>query len=176
MQFLLAKLAVLADSVAMRHVFALLIVLFAAPVFGQDVKTGDTKPENFATRNWSKLGPATDGPKGFTLHGRDIRLNSSGQYELWVKVVPANAAVFSKRYALPKNTAFVLQYATVDCGKRQLLFEKTALYDNANTVLEGRVTGLVSSSKRDAVKPGSIGESVYKNVCVDPTTLPKSEQ
>ena len=162
--------------VAMRNLFALMIVLFAAPVFGQDVKTGDAKPENFATQNWSKLGPATEGPRGFTIHSRDIRLNSSGQYELWVKIVPAKTEIFNKRYDLPKNTAFVLQYATVDCGKRLLFFEKTALYDAGSTVLEGRVNALVSAAKRDAVKPGSIGESVYKNVCVDPTTLPKSEQ
>ena len=160
----------------MRNLFALMIVLFAAPAFGQDVKTGDAKAEHFATQNWSKLGPATDGPRGFTLHSRDIRLNSSGQYELWVKIIPAKTETFNKRYDLPKNTAFVLQYATVDCEKRLLLFERTALYDAGSSVVEGRVTALVSAAKRDSVKPGSIGESVFKNVCVDPTTLPKSEQ
>lgn len=134
------------------------------------------KVENFSTQNWSKLGPATDGPKGFTLYSRDIRLNSSGQYELWVKVVPTTAALFNKRHDLPKSTAFVLQYATVDCTKRILSFEKTSLYNADNSVAAGRVTSLVSALKRDTVKPGSIGESVYKNVCVDPTTLPKSEQ
>jgi hypothetical protein len=160
----------------MKHLFALVIVLFAAPVFGQAVKTADAKPASFITQNWSKLGPATEGPKGFTLHGRDIRLNSSGQYELWVKIMPANASAFNKRYDLPKNTAFVLQYATVNCEKKLLLFEKTSLYDSANTIVEGRITGLTPSSRKDSVRPGSIGESVYKNVCVDPTTLPKSEQ
>ncbi len=160
----------------MKHLFALLVVLFAAPVFGQDIKTGDAKAENFTTQNWSKLGPATGGPKGFTIHSRDIRLNSKGQYELWVKVIPANAEVFNRRYDLPKNTAFVLQYATVDCAKKVLLFEKTSLYDAANAIVVGRVTGLTPASRKDSVKPGSIGESVYKNVCVDPTTLPKGEQ
>lgn len=160
----------------MKHLFALLIVLFAAPVFGQGVKPSDSKAENFTTQNWSQLGPATEGAKGFTLHGRGIRVNSAGQYELWVKVIPANAAVFNKRYDLPKNAAYVLQYTTVDCAKKLLLFEKTALYDSANAIVEGRVTGLMPASKKDAVRPGSIGESVYKNVCVDPTTLPKNEQ
>ena len=160
----------------MKHLFALLVVLMAAPVFGQEVKISDAKPANFTTQNWSKLGPATEGPRGFTLHSRDIRLNSAGQYELWIKVIPANAAAFNRRYDLPKNTAFVLQYTTVDCAKKLLLFEKTALYDAANAIVNGRVSGLVSTSKRDSVKPGSIGESVYKNVCIDPTTLPKSEQ
>jgi hypothetical protein len=167
---------VLADSLVMKHLLLLLIVLFAAPVFGQAVKTADAKPASFITQNWSKLGPATEGPKGFTLHGRDIRLNSSGQYELWVKIMPANTSVFNKRYDLPKNTAFVLQYATVNCEKKLLLFEKTSLYDSANTIVEGRITGLTPASRKDSVRPGSIGESVYKNVCVDPTTLPKSEQ
>lgn len=171
-----AKLTILTDSVAMKHLYALLIVLFAAPLFGQEVKTGDAKPENFTTQNWSKLGPATEGTRGFTLHSRDIRLNSSGQYELWLKIVPANTAAFNKRYDLPKNTAYVLQYATVDCAKKLLLFERTSLYNEANAIINGRVTGLTPASRKDSVKPGSIGESVYKNVCVDPTTLPKSEQ
>ena len=77
---------------------------------------------------------------------------------------------------LPKNTAYVLQYATVDCAKKLLLFEKTALYSAENTMVNGRVTGLTPASQKGSVKPGSIGESVYKYVCVDPTTLPKSEQ
>lgn len=160
----------------MKYLLGLLVVLFAAPVFGQGLRPSDSKPENFTTQNWSKLGPSTEGPKGFTLHSRDIRLNSRGQYELWVKVIPANTEVFNKRYDLPKNTSFVLQYATVDCAKKSLLFEKTSLYNEGYAAVEGRVSGLVSVSKKDAVKPGSIGESVYKNVCVDPTTLPKSEQ
>ena len=160
----------------MKHLFALVVVLFAAPVFGQEVKTSDAKAANFTTQNWSKLGPATEGPKGFTLHSRDIRLNSSGQYELWVKIVPANTSSFNRRYDLPKNTAYVLQYATVDCAKKLLLFEKTALYSAENTMVNGRVTGLTPASQKGSVKPGSIGESVYKYVCVDPTTLPKSEQ
>jgi hypothetical protein len=160
----------------MRNLFALAVVLFAAPVFGQNIKPSDSKPENFTTQNWSKLGPATDGPKGFELQTRDIRLNSAGQYEFWVKVIPADVAAFTKRYDLPKNTAFVLQYTTVDCKKKSLLFEKTSLYDSDSAIVEGRSTSLVSSSKKDSVKPGSIGESVYKYTCVDPTTLPKSEQ
>mgnify|MGYP001403122756 CR=1 FL=1 len=176
MRFLLANLAVLADSWAMRHLLPLLIVLFAAPVFGQGVKPADGKAANFTTENWSKLGRATEGPRGFTLYGRDIRLSSAGQYELWVKVVPANTAIFNRRYDLPKSTAFVLQYTIVDCAKRLLSFEKTSLYNSANGVIEGRVTGLVSISQKNSVRPGSIGESVYKNVCVDPTTLPKNEQ
>ncbi len=160
----------------MRNLLPLLIVLFAAPVFGQEIKPSDGRAANFTTENWSKLGPATEGPRGFTLHGRDIRMNSMGQYELWVKVIPANTAAFNRRYDLPKTTAFVLQYTTVDCTKKLLSFEKTSLYNASNAVVEGRATGLVSISQKNSVKPGSIGESVYKNVCVDPTTLLKSEQ
>lgn len=150
--------------------------MFASQAFGQDTITTPVKSTGFTTQNWSKLGPGTEGPKGFTVQGRDIRVNSAGQFELWIKVLPSNTTAFAKRYDLPRNIAYVLQYATVDCEKRLLSFEKTGLYDSDNTVLTGRVDGLVPDSKKDSVKPGSIGESVYKYVCVDPATLPKSDQ
>jgi hypothetical protein len=159
----------------MKYLPALLLALFVSSAFGQDVKPVAEKTAEFANDNWSQLGPATEGTKGFTLYGKGIRLNPSGQYELWIKIVPANQAVFNRRYDLPKASAFVMQYTIVDCTRKQLLFEKTSLYDSSSAAVAGNTSGLVSTSKKDAVKPGSIGDSVYRNVCVDPSISPKAQ-
>ena len=162
------------DIVAMKCIHLVLFaVAFAAPVLGQD-----TKPavENPMTANWSKLGPAVEGSRGFTLSGRGIRLNASGQYELWVKIVPTDAAAFVRRYGLPRGTDYVLQYATVDCGKKLLLVEKTAAYDAAHGALAGRTSGITPSTRQGAVKPGSIGETLYKYVCEDPSLSPLNQK
>lgn len=136
--------------------------------FSQEVTPAPPDP----TTNWSKLGPTVEGTRGFTLHGKGIRLNPDGNYELWIKIIPFNRPSFVKRYDLPVATAFVLQYATVDCRKRLLLFERTSAYGTDNRTLEGRMSGITPASKKDIVKPGSIGEALYRFVCVETTTLP----
>ncbi len=151
----------------------LLLAVLAVSAFGQE-KRKDVAAENPLTAHWSKLRHKVDGPKGFTLAGRGMRINPFGQYELWVKIVPVNPTVFLKQYGLPAKTAYVLQYATVDCGKRLLLFEKTAAYDAADTPVSGRVSGIVPSSAKDSVKPGSIGDAVFASVCEDPSLDIKS--
>jgi hypothetical protein len=118
------------------------------------------------------MGPTIEGSRGFTLHGRGIKMNSSGNYELWVKIVPVNQSAFVRRYDLPRSTVHVIQYATVDCAKRLILLDQTTAYDSANKTLGGRVTGLTPSSKKEAVRPGSIGEAVFRFVCVESTSLP----
>ncbi len=158
----------------MRYVLLLLVLAFAAPVFGQDPKPAAA--ENPRTANWSKLGPTVEGPRGFTLSGRGIRLNASGQYELWVKIVPTEQSSFVRRYDLPHATGYVLQYATVDCGKKLLSLERTAIFDRSNGPLEGKITGITPSSKRGTVKPGSIGETIFKYICEDPSLLTRGEQ
>ena len=103
-------------------VLLLAVVLMAAgPVWGQDLKTAAGADPGAA--NWSQLGPSIEGTKGYTLFGRGIRLDRSGQYELWVKIVPENTQNFVKRYSLPRTTVYVMQHATVDCEKRLLLLE-----------------------------------------------------
>lgn len=157
----------------MPYKIAFLVLLFAVPVFCQGEKTtvpGD--PE--LTENWSRIGNPIEGPRGFTLEGRGIRMNASGAYELWVKILPANTAVFTKRYALPKSTEYVLQFATVDCSKNLLLLEKTSAYNSGNKVLEGNMSVITPSSKRDVVRPGSIGEALFRFVCEDPSKLIKT--
>lgn len=166
-----AKKGRLADIVGMRYLLVLLV--FAMPVFGQDVNS--TGAENPQTANWSKLGPAVEGSRGFALSGRGMRINRSGQYELWVKITPNDTGWFVRRYDLPKGTAYVMQYATVDCSKKLLLLERTAMFDSGQKQLEGRITGITPSSRKDAVKRGSIGETVFKYVCEDRSAVPATD-
>lgn len=154
----------------MKYVLLLLSIAFAGPVLGQDVKPA--AGDNPQTANWSRLGPTVEGARGFTLSGRGIRLNRGGQYEMWVKIEPTDAAVFVKQYYLPQGTSYVLQYATLDCGRKLLSLDKTAAYGPEHKRLEGRVSGITPSSKRSTVRPGSIGEAIFKYVCEEPTALP----
>jgi hypothetical protein len=159
----------------MRYTVVLFAALLLAGVAaGQDLKK-PTAADSAVYGNWSKLGPTVEGTRGFTLHSRGIRLNKTGQYELWVKIVPTNSQAFTKRYDLPANTGYVMQHATVDCGKRLLLLEKTALFDTADKVLKGQTSAMQPPSQKAAVKPGSIGESIYKFVCLETTSLPLNE-
>lgn len=153
---------------AMRYILVLSVSLvFASVAAAQEVKQGGAE-----SANWSKLGPAVEGPRGFTLLGKGIRINGSGQYELWVKVVPGNQPAFIKRYDLPKGTEYVVQYATVDCDRRSVSLEKTALYGMQDKVMVGNITSITPSSRKETVRPGSISESVFRFVCVETTSLP----
>ena len=161
--------------VAMKYIVVLLAAIAAAPLFGQDTTHAPAKPPITEAKSWSKLGQPIEGAKGFTLHGRDIRLNREGEYQLWVKITPTNTTAFARMYSLPAATNFVLQYATVDCNKRLLLLEKTGAYDADGKVLEAKSETLTPASKKDTVKPGSVGEALYRFVCVETTSLPLTE-
>jgi hypothetical protein len=144
----------------MKYLLPLLVALFSFPVLGQ----GDAG-------NWVKLGPTVEGQRGFTLFGKGVRTAKAGHYELWVKIVPTSQTAFERQYSLPRGTAYAVQYASVDCDQRVLMVDKTGVFDRSDKPLPGRVNGLVSSQK-NAVKPGSIGESIYRFVCVETTSLP----
>lgn len=158
----------------MIYKLVFLAFILATPVFGQDVKPTNNGGE-VATGNWSRIGSPVEGNRGFTLYGRGVRINNAGAYELWVKIVPANPSAFIKRYSLPKNTEYAQQYATIDCAKKLLLLEKTAAYDSGNKVIDGNTSSLTPSSKKDLVKPGSIGDVLFRSVCEDPSTLQKTQ-
>lgn len=168
---MVAKMNFLAHIVAMKYRLVFLVLAFAISAFGQDTKP--TPVEGDMTANWSKMGKPVEGSRGFTLQGKGIRINQAGAYELWVKIIPANSTAFIKRYSLPKTTEYVLQHATVDCGKKLLFLEKTAAYDSSNKVIEGNVSALTPSSQKSLVRPGSIGETLFRAVCDDPSILPK---
>lgn len=157
----------------MRYAIGLMVLVWtcAFSIAAQDV----VPSEEAMKANWSKLGPTVEGQRGFTLHGKGIRINRGGQYELWVKIVPSNTYSFNRRYDLPQASAYVLQYATVDCEKKLLYFERTAAYGSDDRPLTGNFSSITPSSKKDMVKPGSIGEALYRFVCVETTTLPMTK-
>lgn len=150
----------------MRKLLPLLLTaLLAGVTLGQDGKSDDAKAEFLNPKYWSKLGPTTEGQRGFTLFSRNILPNPEGQYELWIKVVPANVEAFNKQYSLPQDAAYVLQYATVDCEKRLLLLEKTGVYDAKDMRLNAGSNALTPKSAKDRVKPGSIGAIFFEYFC-----------
>ncbi len=159
----------------MRYIVILLAAIAAAPAIGQNTTAVPVKPAETPTGNWSKLGSPIEGTKGFTLYGRDIRLNGDGQYQLNVRITPSSIPTFAKRYSLPASTNYVVQSATVDCNKRLLLLEKTTVYDAAGIPVEAPNESLTPSSRKDTVKPGSVGEALYRFVCVETTSLPLTE-
>ncbi len=159
----------------MKFILVLLAAMFSAPfVLSQDMKKPQVSDSN-TTGNWSKLGPTVEGPRGFTLHGRGIRINSQGQYELSVRITPVSLLPFIKRYDLPKATSFVVQFATIDCEKRLVSLEKTEIFGVSGQAIEGKITGITPSSRKESVRPGSIGEALYRFVCVETTSLPMTK-
>ena len=153
------------DIWRMRKLLPLLLLLCAAPLLGQDVQTGDSKTETAITKNWSHFAGPTEGPRGFTLQSRDMRQNATGQYELWLKIIPSNREAFSRRYGVTKTAAYVLQYSTVDCAKKLLMFEKTTVYNSNDAIVKSESSTLSANTNRDRVKPGSIGSAVFEKVC-----------
>lgn len=143
-----------------------MIVLSAGSVFGQEEKSTEARAEFLNEKNWSVLGKPVEGSNGFTLFSRNIQPKTEGLYQLWVKIVPSNKAAFNKRYNLPKASAFSIQQATVDCGRKQVLTEKTSIFDVDNNELNVGSSDLIQKSSRNRVKPGSISEAIFDYICV----------
>lgn len=159
----------------MRKVFPVLVfLLLGGAIYGQDSNLGGAQAQT-VSENWSKLGPTVEGPRGFSLQGRGIRINGAGQYELWVKIVPVNQESFVRRYGLSREVRYVHQYAIVDCEKKYLSLERTTAFDASDRALKARTDSLTPGSKRNKVQAGSIGESIFKYVCEDPTSLPMTK-
>ena len=152
-----------------------LSMVFCVSAYGQPVKqvtpaiaasSAAARAEFMDAKFWTKIGGQPDKDHGFTVFSRNLLPNPEGQIELWVKIIPNNAAQFNRHYELSAESAFVLQYATVDCSKNFLLLERTAVYDANNTKLNNGSAALTPKSARDRVKPGSIGGEVFQSVCV----------
>jgi len=156
----------------MQKIIVLLSFAFCfSSAFGQNSGAVPPKAENVRSefmnaKYWSKIGEQADPMRGFTLYSRNLLPNPDGQIELWVKVVPTNLEQFNKQYELGTNAAYVLQYATVDCGRNVLLLERTAVYDANNVRLGNGPAALTPKSARDRVKPGSIGAEVFHSICI----------
>ena len=129
-------------------------------------KAENVRAEFMNAKYWSKIGEQADPLRGFTLYSRNLLPNPDGQIELWIKVVPTNTEHFNKAYDLGANSAFVLQYATVDCSKKVVLLERTGVYDSNNLRLGNGPPALTPKSARDRVKPGSIGAEVFHSICI----------
>lgn len=154
---------------------AISIVVFTAIcVFGvqaQEVKSAPmtanaARAEFMNQKYWSKIGGQDDKDLGFTLFSRNLLPNPEGQIELWVKIVPLNTEKFNKHYSISSESAFVLQYATVDCAKNFLRLERTGVYDSVFTRLSEGSSALNPKTSRDRVKPGSIGSEIFQGVCI----------
>ena len=156
----------------MQKLIAVFFLAFCVTsVFGQNYSPAPPKAENVRAefmnaKYWSKIGEQTDPSRGFALYSRNLLPNPDGQIEFWVKIVPTNVEQFNKAYDLGTNTAFVLQYATVDCGRNFLLLERTGVYDSNNVRLGNGPPSLTPKSSRDRVKPGSIGAEIYHSICI----------
>ncbi len=152
----------------MKKLVFVLALVSAVSAFGQDAKVSDSKTGTLITKNWSEFVGPTEGPRGFKLFSKDLKQNSDGQYEMWIKIVPNERSVFTRRYEIPSNTAYVLQYATVDCQKRLMAFEKTTLYDADDALVKSESTTLSAKTTRDKVRTGSIGAVVFEKICLEP--------
>lgn len=152
----------------MRKLLPLLLAIFAVQSVAQNIATpGEGAQAEFLDQKfWSMLGKPTEGTRGFALFTRNMQPKTDSLFQLWVKIVPTNAAAFNKRYGLPSNSAYAIQYATVDCGKRLVLTEKTAAYDASNGYVDPRSSDLVKNQSRTRVKSGSIGETVFDYICL----------
>ena len=156
----------------MRKLIVVLSLVFSvSSAFAQNQEAAPPKAENVRAefmnaKYWSKIGAQTDPVRGFTLYSRNLLPNPDGQIEFWVKIVPTNLEHFNKAYDLGPNTAFVLQYATVDCGRNFVLLERTGVYDTNNVRLGNGPPALTPKSVRDRVKPGSIGAEIFHSVCI----------
>ena len=156
----------------MKTVF--IVAFTAICVFGVQAQAPKTAPissnaaraEFMNAKYWSKIGGQDDKDLGFTLFSRNLLPNPEGQIELWVKIVPLNAVHFNRHYSINSESAFVLQYATVDCSKNFLLLERTGVYDAAFNRLGDGTSALNPKSIKDRVKPGSIGAEIFQGVCV----------
>lgn len=143
------------------------LAIFTAPVFGQSAKVSDTATAEFLDpKFWSSLGKPTEGSRGFSLFTRNMQPKSDSLFEVWIKIMPNNAAAFNRRYGLPRESAYVLQFATVDCERRTVMMEKTAAFDGMNGSVDARASDLVKGESRSRVRSGSVSESVFEYLCL----------
>lgn len=151
----------------MRILLSLVFLAFAANVFSQsETQPAAATSEFLNTKFWSELGKPTEGPKGFSLFSRNIQPKSDTLFQLWLKVVPNDSAQFNRRYTLPRDTAFVVRFATIDCSRRTVVFEQTSAYDGSKRSLDARSSELVKNESRLRVQTGSIADSAFQYVCV----------
>ena len=156
--------------IAMRNLLPFLLLTVIAPVFGQaptaSPQTEIGKAEFLDPKFWSDLGKPTEGSRGFSLFTRDMQPKSDTRFELWVKVVPNNALAFNRRYGLPRDSAYVVQHATIDCSGRSVQLERTSAYSSSNGYVDARASDLVKNESRTRVRPGSVSDTIFQYICL----------
>lgn len=152
----------------MRKLLPFILLTAIAPVFGQTAAAQpDTGKKDFLDQKfWSNLGKPTEGSRGFSLFTRNMQPKSDSHFELWVKILPNNSVAFNKRYGLPRESAYVIQYATIDCSDRTVLLEKTAAFDSSHSPVDPRASDLVKNESRTRVRPGSVSDTIFQYICL----------
>lgn len=153
----------------MRKLLPLFLLVISASVFGQDNRSNDPAPMNgdfLADKFWTSLGKPTEGTRGFSLLTRNMQPKSDTNFEFWVKIVPTNATAFNRRYSLPRESAFVIQRATVDCSRRTVYLDRTASYDVSNNSLDPKGSDLIKGDIRSRVRAGSVSEMIFEYICL----------
>jgi len=153
----------------MRKLLPILLLALSASVFGQEIKSNEPAPtsgEFLAEKFWTGLGKPTEGTRGYALFTRNMQPKSDTNFEFWVKIVPTNATAFNKRYSLPRESAFVIQRAVVDCSKRTVHLDRTGAYDGSNNSLDPRGSDLIKGEIRSRVRSGSISETLFDYICI----------
>ena len=153
----------------MRKFVPVILLILSASVFGQDNKSNEPAPMNgefLAEKFWTSLGKPTEGARGYSLYTRNMQPNSDTNFEFWVRIVPTNAVAFNRRYSLPRESAFVIQRATVDCSKRTVYLDRTASYDASNNSLDPKGSDLIKGDIRSRVRAGSVSETLFEYICL----------
>ena len=153
----------------MRKLLPLFLLVISASVFGQDNTRNEPAPmssEFLAGKFWTNLGKPTEGTRGYSLLTRNMQPKSDTNFEFWVKIVPTNATAFNRRYSLPRESAFVVQRATVDCSKRTVYLDRTGSYDASNNSLDPRGSDLIKGEIRSRVRSGSVSETLFEYICL----------
>ena len=153
----------------MRKLLPLFLLVITASVSGQDNKSNEPAPmsgEFLAEKYWSGLGKPTEGTRGYSLYTRDMQPKTDTNFEFWVKIVPTNAPAFNRRYSLPRESAFVIQRANIDCSKRTVFLDRTASYDLSNNSLDPRGSDLIKGESRSRVRSGSVSETLFEFICL----------
>lgn len=153
----------------MRKLLPLFLLLIVAPAFAQNKPAPahvSLSSEFLEQKYWSDLGKPTEGPRGYALFTRNMQPKTDTLFEFWVKIVPTNVTAFNRRYSLPRESAFVIQRAIVDCSKRTVFFEDTKAYDVSNNLLDPRGSDLVKSEMKTRVRSGSVGATVFDYICL----------
>ena len=144
-------------------------MVISASVFGQDNKSNEPAPmsgEFLEARYWTSLGKPTEGTRGYSLLTRNMQPKTDANCEFWVKIVPVNASSFNRRYSLPRESAYVIQRATVDCSKRTVFLDRTAAFDVSNNSLDPKGSDLIKGDARSRVKAGSVSETLFDFICL----------